>query len=115
MALYPFCSFARGPHERPLLVLSAGRDDWVDPNVCARMARLTGDDPLPVRFKLLPPAHHGFDIEGFGAPRYVGEAINPDGFAAGGGTLGYHPPSHAEAVETVRKFLAKHLGIAPPS
>ena len=44
-----------------------------------RLARLTRSDPVPVRFKLFPDAHHGFDIEGFGSPRFVGQEINPDG------------------------------------
>ncbi len=66
VAFYPFCSFAHGSHERPLLILSAGKDDWVDPAVCAQMARLTGADPVPIEFKLFPNAYHGFDIAGFG-------------------------------------------------
>ncbi|MEM7429365.1 MAG: dienelactone hydrolase family protein [Pseudomonadota bacterium] len=109
IAVYPFCSFARGPHEGPILVLSAGKDDWVDPHVCARMARLTANDRVSVEFRLYPDAVHGFDIEAFGAPRFVGQEINPDGFAAGGGTLGFSRSAQARAIEEVRSFLTRYL------
>ncbi len=111
VAFYPFCSFARGPHEGPVLVLSAGKDDWVDPNVCSRMARLTRQDRVPVEIALFPDAVHGFDIEAFGPPRFAGRSINPDGFAAGGGTLGFHRPSLTKAIALTRAFLARQLSV----
>lgn len=111
IALYPFCSFARGPHAGPLLVISAGRDDYVDPGVCERMVRQTQKDRFPAKFQLLPDAWHGFDLAHYG-PVHVAarEEINPDGFAASKGTVGYDAKAHKAALSAVRDFLQRVLG-----
>jgi len=110
IALYPFCSFARGPHNGPILVLSAGRDDWVDTNVCVRMGRETQNDPYPVRVEVLTGAEHGFDIEAHGVPHLASRAeINPDEFAAGAGTIGYSESATQTAVALIQGFLQQHV------
>lgn len=110
VAFYPFCSFARGPHAGPILVLSAGQDDWVDPTVCERMSRLTRNDDHPIKIKVYKDAWHGFDIEAFGAPHFLEKEINPDGFAVGGGTLGFNQPAYDDAIVELRSFLKRYLG-----
>jgi len=109
VALYPFCSFARGPHLGPILVIAAGADDWVSTEVCQRLGHETRNDPFPVEVVTIDGAPHGFDIEAFGPPRYQEKAINPDGFNAPGGTMGFDRQARDVAVERVRTFLAKHL------
>lgn len=110
VALYPFCSFARGPHMGPILIVSGKEDDWVDNTVCHRVAAESRSDEHPVRAVFLENAVHGFDIAAFGAPRAVEAAvINPDRFAAGGGTLGYNPAAAKAAQGEIRQFLDRHL------
>ncbi len=110
VGLYPFCSFARGPHAGPILVVSAEKDDYVDTQVCVRMGRNTSRDRYPVRVVVIPDAYHGFDIEAFGKPHRAGRSeINPDGFAAAGGTLGYRPSGARKAISEVHKFLLQHI------
>ncbi len=106
VALYPFCSFARGPHLGPILVLSAEHDDWVDTKVCLRMARDTQHDEHPVAITIVPDTWHGFDIEAFGPPRKATIAeINPDGYAAGEGTLGFSKQARDQAIHEIHEFL----------
>lgn len=113
VALYPFCSFARGPHAGPILTVSAGLDDYVDAGVCKRMADNTQGDEFPIQFAAMPGAYHGFDIEAFGPVRRANRSeINPDEFAAGGGTLGFDRKAQELAVRAVRAFLKDH--VPPP-
>ena len=110
VALYPFCSFARGPHGGPILVISAGKDDWVDTNVCVRMGANTSRDRYPIQVVVIPDVHHGFDIEAHGPPHRAARAeINPDGYAAGSGTLGYNGSAANRAIEIVFNFLTNKL------
>lgn len=110
IALYPFCSFARGPHLGPILIVAGAQDEWVDNTVCQRVAAQSRLDKHPVTAVFLENAVHGFDIAAFGPPRLVEAAlINPDGFAAGGGRLGFNEPAAERAVEQVRRFLKQHL------
>ncbi len=110
VAFYPFCSFARGPHLGSILVLSAALDDWVDTDVCIRMANRTRDDDFPVMIEVFANSWHGFDIEAFGAQHKASvKEINPDGYAAGEGTLGYSELARNIAVESVRKFLLEKI------
>ena len=110
IALYPFCSFARGPHRGPILIVSGAADDWVDNTVCQRVAAESRQDEHPVTAVFLEEAVHGFDIAAFGAPKVVAaSAINPDRFAAGGGTLGYNAAAAEQALQEVHGFLDRHL------
>lgn len=109
VALYPFCSFARGPHLGPILVIAAGTDDWVSADVCRRLGRETRNDRFPIEVMTIDGVAHGFDIEAFGPPRHQQRAINPDGFNAPGGTMGFDRQARDAAVERVRTFLAQHL------
>ncbi|WP_420414554.1 dienelactone hydrolase family protein [Roseibium sp.] len=110
VALYPFCSFARGPHAGPILVISAAQDDYVDAAVCERMAGETSRDDFPIRSALISNAYHGFDLELFGAVHDASrDEINPDGFAAGGGSLGYDEAGQQTAIALVRAFLQEHV------
>ncbi len=111
IALYPFCSFARGPHAGPLLVITAGRDDYVDPAVCERMASETRGDKFPVTLKAFSGVWHGFDMKHYGERHFAPRTeINPDAFSAGGGTVGYDAAAHAAAVREVRRFLEQTIG-----
>ncbi len=110
VGLYPFCSFARGPHAAPILILSAEKDDYVDTQICVRMGKNTSSDKYPVRVVVVPDAYHGFDIKAFGKPhRADRDEINPDGFAAAGGTLGYSPFGARRAIFEVHKFLQQYV------
>jgi len=109
VAVYPFCSFARGPHVGRILVIAAGADDWVSTEVCRRLGEETQNDRFPVEVMAIDGAPHGFDIEAFGPPRHRIQAINPDGFNAPGGTMGFDRQARDAAVERVRTFLAEHL------
>ncbi len=109
VALYPFCSFARGPHDGPILVLTAASDDWVSSEICQRLGRETASDRYPVEVVVFDSAYHGFDLQAFGPPKYRKQLINPDGFNANGGTLGYDKASHDRAVKLVQEHLASHL------
>ena len=110
VAFYPFCSFARGPHSGPILVLSAEHDDWIDTKVCLRMGRESQNDTFPVRVVVLNNAVHGFDIEAYGEPHVANRAeINPDGFPAAGGTIGYDTKATIKAIDLVRDFLKEHI------
>ncbi len=109
IAINPFCGFAGGPHQAPILVISAGHDDWVDPKMCEKMAVLTAKDPNPVKVKVIKNVYHGFDIEGFGKTHFSEKEINVDGYPAGGGTLGYNEEARNIAIGLVKLFLDKHL------
>ncbi len=109
VSLYPFCSFARGPHDGPILVLTAASDDWVSSEICQRMGRETAGDAHPVNVVVFDGVYHGFDLPAFGPPKYREKAINPDGFNAGGGTMGYDKQSHERAIKLVREHLTAHL------
>ena len=109
IAINPFCGFAGGPHQAPILVLSGGKDDWVDAKLCQKMSVQTAGDKFPVTVKVYPDAWHGFDIEAFGAPHYAEKEINLDGYPVGGGTLGFNAAARDDAVSTVKNFLNQHL------
>lgn len=110
VALYPFCSFARGPHKGPILIVGGQDDSWVDNTVCERVEAATSNDEFPVTTILLEDAVHGFDIPEFGPPKAVpASVINPDRFAANGGVLGFSKPAADRASEEVRTFLEAHL------
>ncbi len=109
IALYPYCRFARGPHQGPILILAGAKDDWAPAHVCVNVGLRTRRDRHPVSVMVYPKAHHGFDIPDFGPPRFHNTRINKDRFAAPGGTLGYAPEAHADAIKQVRKFLAKQM------
>lgn len=109
VALYPFCSFARGPHDGPILVLTAASDDWVSSDICQRMGRETAKDRYPVKVVVFDGVYHGFDLPAFGQPTFRESQINPDGFNASGGTLGYDEPSHKRAVMLIKEHLAANL------
>lgn len=110
VALYPFCSFARGPHGGPILIIAGAKDSWIDNTVCKRVERVSRQDDFPVSLIMLENATHGFDIPQFGSPKQVTRSqINPDGFAAGSGILGHDKASEARAIKEVKAFLEKHL------
>lgn len=109
IAINPFCGFAGGPHQAPILVLSGGKDDWVDAKLCQKMSVLTANDKFPVTVKVYPNAWHGFDIEAFGAPHYTEKEINLDGYPVGGGTLGFNVVARDNAVSVVKNFLTEKL------
>ncbi|VAV98113.1 hypothetical protein MNBD_ALPHA08-88 [hydrothermal vent metagenome] len=109
VAINPFCGFAGGPHQAPVLVLSGGKDDWVDAKQCQKMSVLTAQDKFPVTVKVYPDAWHGFDIEAFGKPHFSEKEINLDGYPAGGGTLGFNQAALEEAIVEVKDFLDKNL------
>ena len=109
VAINPFCGFAGGPHQAPILVLSAEKDDWVDPKLCEKMRALTAKDPFPVEVKILADAWHGFDIKAFGKPHFSEKEINLDGYPVGGGTLGYNQQAHEKAIKILKAFLTKTL------
>ncbi len=110
ITFYPFCSFARGPHDGPILVLLAEHDDWVDTDVCLRMGRETKNDSYPIRIEVMKDAVHGFDIEAYGKPHFASRSeINPDEFPAAGGTIGYNARATGNAIKLVRAFLREHL------
>ncbi len=107
IAIYPFCSFARGPHRAPLMIVSAAKDDYVSTQVCERTADQTQADQYPITFHKLSDAYHGFDIPAFGpVHRAERDEINPDGFSAGSGTLGYNASGASELFDLVRDFLS---------
>ncbi|MBO6508146.1 MAG: dienelactone hydrolase family protein [Roseibium sp.] len=110
VALYPFCSFARGPHMGPILIVGGADDSWIDNTVCERVEQATRDDEFPVRTVLLENAVHGFDIPEYGAPAMVSPAlINPDRFAAPAGLLGYNEQAAEIAIGEVKDFLETYL------
>jgi len=110
IAFYPICSFARGPHDGPILVLTAAADDWISSPICQRLGRKTTNDQHPVNVVVFEGAYQGFDLPAFGPPEYREKEINPDGFNAKGRTMGYDSDAHKRAVRLVREHLSRHLG-----
>lgn len=110
IAVYPFCSFARGPHRAPILIVSAGQDDYVDPVVCRRISTSTREDDYPIDFRVIEDAYHGFDIPKFG-PRHAATRaeINPDEYSASGGTLEYRADYEAILASFVEDHLEKNM------
>jgi len=110
IAIYPFCSFARGPHRAPLVIISAEKDDYVSTPVCERTAKETKADEFPIAYHQIAGAFHGFDIQKHGPVHYAQRSeINPDGFSADGGTLGYDREAERELVRIVRNYLSEYF------
>lgn len=110
IAIYPFCSFARGPHRAPILIVSAGEDDYVDPAVCKRISTSTHNDTFPIDFRVIEGANHGFDVPHFGARHAATRSeINPDEYSANGGTLEYRADHEAILAKFVEDHLKKTL------
>lgn len=111
IAVYPFCSFARGPHRAPVLIVSAQRDDYVNPIVCKRISKSSHGDEYPIKLAILEGAFHGFDIPMHGKRHWAERAeINPDGYSAGGGTLAYEERLETQLVDLVKSHLKAIIG-----
>jgi len=134
LPFYPPCNIALIDDERvsdrPIRIFHGTADDWTPIASCRAYAgrlRRAGKDVQVLEF---PDAHHGFDVPSlpgmlfltqvqngsrcFFVEREVGWVVNREtGRPAGyddpcisrGGTVGYHPRAHAEAVKAVKAIL----------
>ena len=97
VAFYPWCEWPMWNLDAPLLVLIGGSDDWTPAERC--LQRMPSAD-RPTRYETVlnvyPGAYHTFDN------------LDQNMLYLGHRLVG-NPAATADAVETVRSFLAKHL------
>ena len=112
IALYPSCTignprFSNEFHPvAPLLVLSGELDDWTPAQPCRRMAD-NARGAFPVKVKVYPGAHHGFDSN---APvRYVDTRVNVNSPTGRGATTGGDPDAWADSRREVAAFFERYL------
>ncbi len=95
IAFYPYCNYELDNLSAPLLILIGGFDDWCPAYYCsAKMP--SGKSDHEVSLKIYPEASHGFDFEGID-------------LTVEGHRLLYDPIAASDAIDRVKKFLAKHL------
>ena len=99
VAIYPYCVHQVARLDAPLLILIGAADDWTHADRCKQMKVIgppEGTRPHELTLKIYLYAHHGFDVPGVD-------------FEAMGHTMKYDPVAAQNAVQQVRRFLAKHL------
>jgi len=115
IAFYPSClqTYPGGPDYRPyapLLVLIGARDDWTPAAPCVHWTERAQALGAPMRLKVYPDAHHGFDAP-HNPVHYRPEVRNrnkPGGCC--GATVGTEPGARADAIREVTQFFAHELG-----
>ena len=97
VAFYPLCEWPLWSMDAPLLILIGGSDDWTPADLCLKNMP-TADLPSQheVMLNIYPGAYHTFDNLDQDM-MYLGHRLAGD------------PAATADAVETVRKFFARHL------
>jgi dienelactone hydrolase len=91
----------------PLLILQGEKDVWTPAKPCAALARQAVALGGPVEFHAYPGAYHDFDwpnLKRKELPAYTtSKGIVP--------ITGEDPAAHADAIERVQAFLARHLSL----
>ena len=95
VALYPGCTAqlqrrraAPGAYRptAPLLILIGEKDDWTPAEPCRKLADAAQAAGYPVRIKIYPDAHHGFDSDR--PVRFVEARVNSNSPTGRGATTG---------------------------
>jgi dienelactone hydrolase len=115
VAFYPSCrrTYPGGPDYRPyapLLVLIGAKDDWTPAAPCVQWTERAQALGAPMRIKVYPDAHHGFDAPN-NPVHYRPEVRNrnkPGGCC--GATVGTEPAARTDASREVTQFFAVELG-----
>ena len=115
IAFYPSClrTYPGGPHYRPhtpLLVLIGAKDDWTPAAPCVPWTERAQTLGAPMRLKVYPNAHHGFDAPNNSV--HVRSEVRNRNKAGGccGATVGTEPAARADAIREVTQFFARELG-----
>jgi dienelactone hydrolase len=114
-AFYPSClrAYPGGPDYRPyapLLVLIGAKDDWTPAAPCVQWTERAQALGAPMRLKVYPDAHHGFDAPN--NPVHVRPEVRNRNKPGGccGATVGTEPAARADAIREVTQFFASELG-----
>jgi dienelactone hydrolase len=114
-AFYPSClrAYPGGPDYRPyapLLVLIGAKDDWTPAAPCVQWTECAQALGAPMRLKVYPDAHHGFDAPN--NPVHVRPEVRNRNKPGGccGATVGTEPAARADAIREVTQFFASELG-----
>lgn len=99
VAFYPGCYKPIDP-QKPLLILSGGKDRWTPVEFCLRHAPVAGRTDM-FRIAVYPEAYHCFDWVGIDATQQ-------------GHILRYHPESASDAYVKVRSFFGRNLATVHP-
>ena len=106
VAFYPDCTqISTAAFVDPVLILSAGADDWTKPEVCGQLA--SQDEHVEI-FEF-PEALRGFDDPSMGERTVMADIQNNFKNPAFGVTFGYNADAHDVAAAKVRDYLAAHL------
>ena len=115
IAFYPSClrTYPGGPNYRPyapLLVLIGAKDDWTPAAPCVQWTERVQALGAPMRLKVYPDAHHGFDAPN--NPVHVRPEVRNRNKPGGccGATVGTEPAARADAIREVTQFFANELG-----
>jgi len=114
IAFYPNCLRTYGgPNYRPyapLLVLIGAKDDWTPAAPCVQWTERVQALGAPMRLKVYPDAHHGFDAPN--NPVHVRPEVRNRNKPGGccGATVGTEPAARADAIREVTQFFANELG-----
>jgi dienelactone hydrolase len=115
IAFYPSClrTYPGGPNYRPyapLLVLIGAKDDWTPAAPCMQWTERVQALGAPMRLKVYPEAHHGFDAPN--NPVHVRPEVRNRNKPGGccGATVGTEPAARADAIREVTQFFASELG-----
>ena len=116
VAITPSCIYSTGGQfNTPVLVLSAGRDDWVSVAACEHMVKASQLTTLPVAMKVYPQAWHGFDDPLLRSGIFLKSVYNPNRTPALGATLRYDRKAHEDSVNRIQNFLQQYLQPTPSS
>ena len=94
----------------PLLVLIGAKDDWTPAAPCVHWTERAQALGAPMRLKVYPDAHHGFDAPN--NPVHVRPEVRNRNKPGGccGATIGTEPAARADAICEVTQFFASELG-----
>jgi dienelactone hydrolase len=89
----------------PLLILIGGKDVWTPADPCRELADLASKRGAPVEFHAYADAYHDFDW-----PNLKRKELTSYTTAKGVVPItGEDPEAHADAIQRVQAFLARHL------
>jgi len=89
----------------PLLILVGDKDVWTPAGPCQALADSASSRGVPVEFHAYPGAYHDFDWPGL-KRRELQAYATRDGVVP---ITGEDPAAHADALERVPAFLARHI------
>jgi dienelactone hydrolase len=113
VALYPFCGVELVDYygvfepRAPLFIFIGGKDDWTPAEPCRLLSESAKNAVNPIKIKIYPEAHHGFDSNS--PTLYRPDRFNINSKDGRGATTGGNYEAWMDCVREVFTFFDKYL------